>query len=158
MEVFQSEDISSSTTMKMLCFFLITMSTDCQTFLCHFINRGGPQRFNLNWYPNFHMLSFCQLIYEFLPSIWLAFVEFTIFGKNLPFSKNQLCQGSLFCHLIWILIKPFMYSSQICHFCQNLLSSLKSLITNWPFSAIVIWQAIHFLLPKSLFSPNLSIL
>ena len=50
----------------------------------------GPLEVQSQMVPSFsHALSVCQLIGEFLPNIWSAFVKFTIFVKNLPFSKTQ---------------------------------------------------------------------
>ena len=46
------------------------------------------------------------------------------------------CQSSLYCPLIWILFKPFMYSSQILPFSPRFAVLVKSLITNRPFFAI----------------------
>ena len=50
----------------------------------------GPLKVQTQLVPSFsHAFSVCQVIYEFLPNIWSAFVKFTIFVKNLPFSKTQ---------------------------------------------------------------------
>ena len=50
----------------------------------------GPLEVQSQLVPSFsHAFSVLQLIYEFLLNIWSAFVIFTIFVKNVPFSKTQ---------------------------------------------------------------------
>ena len=125
MRVFQSEAISSSTTIKIIVFFLITMSLRLsdisQSFQHHQIR--DHTRFNFNWYPNFtcflfvnSSMSFCQ---TFDSLLWNS----PFLAKIYLFRKLSNCQGSLVCHLICILFKPFMCSSQIYYFPKNLPSS-----------------------------------
>ena len=132
---------------------------DCQIFFCHFSTiRSGTTRGSISTGTQIFTFFFCQLIYEFFAKHLISLCQIHHFKQKFAFFEK-------------LAIVKVAFTVLSFEFCSNLSCILPKFAISPRFAILikisncqqtifryVIWQAIHYFLPTSLFSPNLSLL
>ena len=154
MEVFQSEDKFSSTTIKMLC---VLFDNNVTSIVRYFSVISapldqGPLEVQSQLVPTFsHAFFLSTHLWVFAKHLISPFQIHHFWLKFAFFENSVIVKVALFVISFKILFEPFTYSSQICNFLPKFAILVK--ISNYQQTVFrhVIWQAIRYFLPKSLF-------